>query len=287
MAAFTASVSYHPSVPRHHQVQLVLRAKIESGEWGPEEQIPTEMALVRRFRVSRATVREALRVLERDGLVVRHRGRGTFARSPRATDGRRAITNLVLGYEAEVRVLDVETVAAPGHVTGFLEVARGEPIRRFVRVEVADGAPLAVVVNYVVPAIGRRIRAADLRRYSMLEFLRDRLQIRLGPIRQSIEARLPDDEVASLLGIDLTQPVLGVRLMVADQRGRLVEVADTFYRADRYRYEVEMPRLPERQGRQRRPGALPSLAVLPASGPGRGGPLTTPGAGASRSRRKR
>jgi len=94
--------------------------------------------------------------------------------------------------------------------------------------------------------IGRRIRAKDLKRYSMLEFLRDRLKIPLGDVRQVIEARLPDEEVASLLGIDLTQPVLFIRVMVSDKQGAPIEIADNFYRADRYHYEVELPLLPAR-----------------------------------------
>ncbi len=74
------AIVHDRSVPLHHQVERLLRAKIDSGEWAPGEQIPTEMALVERLRVSRTTLREALRALARDGLVVRHRRRGTFVR---------------------------------------------------------------------------------------------------------------------------------------------------------------------------------------------------------------
>ena len=91
--------------------------------------------------------------------------------------------------------------------------------------------------------LGERIRPRDLTHISLLEFLRDRLRMRLGAIHQSIEARLPDVETAGLLGTDLTAPVLTVRLVVTEAGGRPVEVSDTFYRADRYRYEVET-RLP-------------------------------------------
>jgi GntR family transcriptional regulator len=244
-------VAYHPAVPLHHQIHRVLRSKLESGEWGAEEQVPTEMALARHFSVSRNTIREALRALQRDGLIVRQRGRGTFV-APRAaaTPPPQSITNLVLGYEATIRVIRIETVAATSQVSDFLGMQRGELLQKFVRVEAVDGMPLAVVLNYMPVGLGQRIRAADLTRYSMLEFLRDRLGIPLGVIRQSIEARMPDDEVASLLEIDLTQPVLFLRLYVSDTDGRPVEIADTYYRADRYRYEVEMPILPKRRLRK-------------------------------------
>jgi len=242
--------AYHPSVPLHHQVQRVLRSKIESGEWSSEDKLPTEMELVRRFHVSRNTIREALGTLEHDGLIVRHRRRGTFVRRTRAAiDPPATITNLVLGYEADVSVVRVATVPAPAHVVSFLRIARGQPVRQFVRMEAVGGRALAVVVNYMTVELGRRIRPKDLRRYSMLEFLRDRLKIPLGKIRQLIEARMPDDEVASLLGIDLTQPVLFIRVMVSDKQGNPVEIADSSYRADRYRYEVEMPLLPDRRPR--------------------------------------
>jgi GntR family transcriptional regulator len=65
-------------------------------------------------------------------------------------------------------------------------------------------------------------------------------------VRQQLEARMPDEEVARLLGIDLTHPTLLLRLLVSDSRGRPLEVADAFYRADRYRYELILPRVPRR-----------------------------------------
>ena len=250
--------AFHRSVPLHYQIERVLRSKIEAGEWSLDEQMPTEMALVRRFRVSRTTVREALGTLERDGFIVRRQGRGTFIRDGRMlAPAGTPITNLVLGYESEIRVLGIERVAAPASVASFLAVPRGHAVTRFCRLEIVDGKPLAVVINHMRVELGRRIRATDLERHSLLELLRDRLKIPLRPIRHVIEARLPDEEVASLLGIDLTQPILVLRLLVSDTRGEPVEIADTFYRADRYRYESETPLLPNRRIRKG-PGTVPS-----------------------------
>ena len=231
---------FHQSVPLHHQVERLLRGKLASGEWEPGEQIPTEMALVDRLGVSRTTLREALGTLTRDGLIVRHRRRGTFVSERRPKEAARpVITNLLLGYTMHVRMVSVGTVPAPGHVGTFLGLGRGAPIRRFVRVHVVDEAPLAVVVNYLGAELGRRIQRRDLARRSMLEVLRDKLAIGLGRVHQQIEARMPDEHIASLLEIDLTQPVLLVRQRLTDRDRQPVQIAETFYRADRYRYETE------------------------------------------------
>jgi GntR family transcriptional regulator len=238
--------AYQPGVPLHVQIERVLRGRVESGEWEPNRAIPTEMDLMRQFRVSRSTIRAALDALARDGLIARHRGRGSFVqpaalRPPMPS----TITNLVLGYQVQIKVVTVETVRAPGPIVEPLGVEPGTPVMRFVRLELADGAPLAVAINYMREELGRRIDVSELDETSMLELLRDRLRLRLGPIRTSIAACLPDAEIAALLGIHLTQPTLFVRLVVPDHAGRPLEVCDTFYRGDRYRYEVEK-RLPRR-----------------------------------------
>jgi GntR family transcriptional regulator len=234
--------TYDPSVPRHHQIQRLLRAQIDLGEWAPGEQIPTELALVKRFSVSRTTIRAALRALERDGLIVRQRGRGSFVHgSTTVTTRPTTITNVLLGYEAEGRIIDIASAPVPASVAPLLGILRGDDVRRFVRVEIVQGSPLAAVFNYMRIGLGNRIQAKDLRRHSMLECLRDKLGIKFGVLKQSIEARMPDEEVATLLNVDLTQPVLFLRLLVLDVDDAPVQVCDTFYRADRYRYEIEAP----------------------------------------------
>jgi len=60
------------------QVADALRARIRAKEWSVGEQLPTEAELVNQYGVSRATVRQSVKDLEGQGLVVVHRGRGTF-----------------------------------------------------------------------------------------------------------------------------------------------------------------------------------------------------------------
>jgi UTRA domain len=79
-------------------------------------------------------------------------------------------------------------------------------------------------------------------------------------MRQQLEARMPDEEIAALLGADVTQLILLLRLLVSDRRRRPLEVADTFYRADRCRYEVVVPRVPP--ARPRRAGGLTGEVCL-------------------------
>jgi GntR family transcriptional regulator len=69
----------------HEAITGALRQDIEAGRLGSGDQLPTELALVERFGVSRYTVRAALQQLARDGLITRRAGHGTFV-TPYATD---------------------------------------------------------------------------------------------------------------------------------------------------------------------------------------------------------
>jgi GntR family transcriptional regulator len=236
----TSTQAYHPVIPLHFQIQRVLRSQVESGKWPVGQLVPPELSLMRRFGVSRTTIRRALRWLESDGLIVRHRGKGTFVCESKVEKRPAGVKSLLLGYRAEVQVIDVNTVSCPADIAAFLKVEAGESVREFKRLEIVEGKPLAVVVNYVRSEVGRRITASELERFSMLEILRDRLHLKLGVLRQSIAATLPDEAVAVLLETDVSQPVLMVRLIVHDKSGQPIQVCEAFYRGNGYRYEVEV-----------------------------------------------
>lgn len=69
-------------VPLYVQLARILRTQINSGEYKPDDALPTEQRLSQAFGVSRITVREALRILTDEGLIVRRSGKGTFVGRP-------------------------------------------------------------------------------------------------------------------------------------------------------------------------------------------------------------
>ena len=64
--------------PKHQQVHRALRREIQAGQWKPGDRLPSEAELVQRFGASRITVGRAVRDLQREGLVERRAGSGTF-----------------------------------------------------------------------------------------------------------------------------------------------------------------------------------------------------------------
>lgn len=238
---------YNRSVPLYYQLENILRSRIDSGEVQPHHRLPTEQELSQEYGISRATVRQALAALVSEGLLYRKQGRGTFvtekARQTRTVKLTGFTEDLFFqGVKPEIRILEARSVSAPERIAGHLGIPPGIEVTRFKRVRSVEGTALSLMVNHLPPAWGQRISDRDLTQHTMLWVLEEKLRIPLGMIRQSVEAVKADAEIASHLKASVFDPILYIESVVQTVEGRPVEVADTYFRADRYKYTVELIR---------------------------------------------
>jgi len=246
-------------IPLYYQLENILRSKIEGGEVLPNHKLPTEQELSREYKISRATVRQALAALVSEGLLFRKQGKGTFVTEKATQTKTVKLTGFTEdlfteGHQAEVKIMEIRPVPAPERVAAILRVPTGEEVIRFKRLRSVDGGPFSYVINYLVSEIGQKIAERDLQHHTMLHLLEEKLGIPLGTIRHSVESIKADVEVASLLAIGVFEPVLYMETAVYSADGQAVETIDTFFRSDRYRYTVELIRSQQlRKDRAKRP----------------------------------
>lgn len=233
------------SIPLYYQLEHILRTRIESGEVLPGARLPTEQELSREYEISRATVRQALAAMVSEGLLYRKQGKGTFVTEKAQQTRAAKLTGFTedlfhQGHRPEVQVMEMKRAPAPDRVAHQLLVAPGAEVVRFKRLRRAAGDILSFVVNYVLPEFGEKITERDLMEHPMLRLLEDKLKVPLGTVRHTVEAIKADAETAGLLGINPLEPVLYMETLVRSAESRPVEVANTYFRADRYRYTVEL-----------------------------------------------
>jgi len=243
----SASTFPNRFIPLYYQLENILRSKIEGGEVLPNHKLPTEQELSREYKISRATVRQALAALVSEGMLYRKQGKGTFVTEKASQTKSVKVTGFTEdlfseGHQAQVKVMEIRLVPAPERVASVLRVGAGEQVVRFKRLRSLDGAPFSYVLNYTTPEIGQKISERDLQHHTMLHLLEDNLGISLGTIRHAVESVKADVEIASLLGISVFEPVLYMETAVFSAEGQPVEVVDSYFRADRYRYTVELIR---------------------------------------------
>lgn len=230
-------------VPRYAQLAGLLRGRLARGQWRPGDRLPTLEDLMREFDVARVTVRQAVELLAREGLLSAQRGRGTFVTaSPPRPRGLRLETTLkdlaeVYRHDRPQLTLIEEAAATPA-----LEPGDGNPAARYRfmrRVHSREGAPYCVISIYLDDRVFR-MAPARFRRETVIPVLLDLPRVKIARARQTLTVSSADVEVAGLVGIPVNAPVAEVRRVCVDPAGTVIYLGLVTYRGDFMRLEMDL-----------------------------------------------
>jgi GntR family transcriptional regulator len=242
-------------VPLYHQIEQLIRHRVAKNHYSPGSQIPSEHELCRELKVSRITVREALRQLVREGLLLKVQGKGTFV-SPAAamplppikyTGALEDIYERVL--RLDVVDVDISRVPVPAMLRQLLSVPAYETeLTCIKRLRNINDEPFSFTVNYLPVSIGDRIRKEDLYSAPLMAILESDMKIPILRALETVEAAPADPEVSSRLRIPVLYPVMHITRTMYTEGDKPFELVETFYRADKYKYSVSLTRV-QREGK--------------------------------------
>lgn len=222
-------------LPLWSQLETDLKSRIEAGEF--DSRFPGEHELVAEYKVSRHTVRDALRRLRTSGVLESGRGRGTWLRPQRIEQPLGALYSLFRSVEArgleqrsEVHVLDVRM---DGTASARLDRTPDTEFVYLERLRLADGEPLAVDRSWIPRSIAGPLMDADFTRSGLYDQLAALTGIRLTGGREIITAVVPDANTGELLKIPNACAAMKIRRLGC-LRGRPVEWRETVIRGDRF-----------------------------------------------------
>ncbi len=240
--------------PKYQRIAEALKAAVASGEYRAGDRLPGENELMETYGVARMTVRQALGVLQSEGITEARKGVGVFVRDFRPLR-RRGIQRLAQGQwgsgrsvwaaEAEGRQLVVDQVsvtegAAPERIAGALGLEPGEAVcvreRRFV----LDGKPVLLSTSYLSAALvaGTAITRPDTGPGGVYARL---AEVGAKPVhfREEIRSRMPTKDETARLELAAGTPVVLVCRAAFDADGRAVEVNDMTLDAGSYVLEYD------------------------------------------------
>jgi GntR family transcriptional regulator len=233
--------------PLRNSVADLLRERIRRTRDQGGKRLQTEQQLMEEFGVSRQTVREALRMLEVEGLIVRRQGVGSLIASPPPIEA--GIETLESNMESIRRagftpgsiLLGIERVSLPETVAAVLGFSASEPVAgyRTETVFTANGQPALYSVSHVSEArVGPG--GLDLRRQftSMREFFTVGLKHRVHYARVVIFAERADRITASHLGLATGDPVLILEGPAFSDANEPLYYMHAAVRTDQYRFTL-------------------------------------------------
>lgn len=245
LVAATAGLDRELPVPLYHQLKSLLLRRIEVGELRPHARLETEDQLQAVYRVSKATVRQALGELVHEGYLRREQGRGTFVAEPRVDQGPKELTSFTadmrrLGLGARSRVLAQAVVAADPETAAKLGLPAGAPVFRLERLRMADGEPLALQTAHIPLDLAPGIAGADFATGSLYQVLERRFGLVPVSAHERHWAALVERSQARLLKVAPGSAALCAERVACLRSGRALEYTRSVRRADRYQITLDL-----------------------------------------------
>ncbi len=193
------------------------------------ERLPSEPELARRFGVSRATLREAMRAFEIQGLIHRRQGSGTFvaSRPPVLEAGLEVLESLEktarrFGLQIQMRNLEIERIPADETTRQMLDLPANAEVTRVRRVIWIADHPVAYLVDTLPSDVLRPEDFPETFGGSVLDFLLERGE-QLAVSKALISATLADAEIARVLRIQRHDVLLLFTSQLFRQDGRVID----------------------------------------------------------------
>ncbi|GAB7388956.1 phosphonate metabolism transcriptional regulator PhnF [Bacillaceae bacterium] len=232
-------------IPIYYQLKNFIKEQIENGIWKPGDMIPSERELSEEFAISRMTVRQAFNELVNEGLLYRKRGMGTFVAKPKVDQKLSKLTNftsdmLSRGMKPGAKVLALNTIPATKKIAEKLNLREGDHVVELFRLRLADEEPMALERSFLPYAKVSPILEEELENKSLYELLRNRCNLHLVRAKQTIEISYCNPQDAALLEIAPDTPSLLIERITFTEDGQPVEYVRSYYRADRYKFSIEM-----------------------------------------------
>lgn len=249
-------------IPLYVQVKDALKDVIESGAAVAGDQLPGEPELCRLFDVSRTVVRQALRDLELQGLILREKGRGTFVAEPKLREG---LFQELTGFYEDMagkgrppvsQVMTQEIIPASNKIAGFLRLRPGAEVVHIDRLRFVDGEPLVLVATYLPAARCPGLESVDFTQRSLYEYLETTYGLVIARGRRVVEAVPASEYEARLLAVRKGAPLILLESVSFLADGTPIEYYHALHRGDRSRFEVELIKLRATNDERR---ATPSL----------------------------
>jgi GntR family transcriptional regulator len=233
-------------MPLYHQLKEILRDKIGSGEWAPGQLIPTENELIRQYKVSRTTVREAVTALVNEGKLEKKQGKGTLVCDPKIKELLGRLTGfteemLSRGLVPGAKVIQVMQMKAPDTVRERLFPGADKETLFIQRIRLADGKPISIEQTYWPLEVARYFANEDFSTAAFYPIL-EKNGIHLRDADETISSAVATKSQASLLGIATGSPLLRIERLTYTTSGEPVEYCVNDYRSDRYEYRIHLHR---------------------------------------------
>ena len=227
----------------YQRLQTDLHDLIQNAERGTK--LPSEPDLANQLGVSRATLREAMRTFESQGLLRRRQGLGTFVVGPTQVieSGLEVLESIEtqaekIGLNVTMGTFEITRIKANKEQAEKLAVADKDPLVRIRRVILTDNAPTAYLVDILPEGVLSPETLENEFTGSVLDLLIQENEPPLSISKTEISAVQAPSEVAKALNIQRGDTLLLLNGLLFDEEGNAVDISYSYFLPGYFRLHI-------------------------------------------------
>ena len=250
------------AVPAYLQITAAIKEVLRTGALPPGSPLPPERVLCDQFGVSRMTMREANNLLEREGYIERHAGRGTFVAQHRILKRQQEMRSfseemLARGARPSSSLLSFRIVHPSSASAEFFGLPQSEWVYEIQRVRLSDDTPIAYETIQLPCFLCKGLDHFNLTDHSLYRIVEEHYGLQLGYCIEEISASRPNRLHKRLLQLPSSAAVLIVKRKTFTTNDTPVEFGLTAYRGDLYTASVRSVRAKKDQGLEMKSASAP------------------------------
>jgi len=224
-------------MPAYQRIQAAIIRRVESGQLKPGDMVDSERELARIHRVSLMTARHALVGLEKEGMVERRRGSGTFVAPPKIHFNKlMSYTEQMAGrgLSAVSKILSFGIINTEQEIAARLSLPPTSRLIKLERLRSAADEPFALETCYLSAEEFAGLIEAPVERGSLFSILEHDYGLEIAHADEEIDATSADPHTARLLSVPNGLPLLRIRQVIYSAKGKATIYVLGLYRSDRH-----------------------------------------------------
>jgi len=230
------------TTPLYYQIYHNFKSKIASEDWPADTQVPTVEQLHREYGVSKVTIQKAMDILEREGLVFRKRGKGTFIRSWNLKSTLMSFKGVArythLDETLKTEIISSKLISPPVRIINAFSPKKITRVLLIKRLHKKEDTPIHFSYNFIRQDIA--IKTKELEKMSIPKAIMSSSGVKIEKIFRMIQPWFTDSETSSTLGVSLGIPVFKFLFTGYDSAGIALYRTEVVSRIDGLILEVDV-----------------------------------------------
>ena len=205
-----------------------IRNKIIEHEYTYGQKLPYEYALCTLYNCNKETMKKALDILVKEGLIIRRRGSGTFVKameSPNIFTG--GLSQRYKGIkEVESEVIVFEVISSDKIISDKLQIEEGAFVYHIVRCRKLDNKPYSIEIIYMPISVIPKLKIVNIKN-SIYQFIEETLKLKIQSAHKTVTGHISSSLEQEYLGLSPTEPYFQIEKIAYLSSGVIFEYSFT------------------------------------------------------------